>query len=326
MRQVCVLRGSKNLDPAAEPKPAVGENSHQLRNNDPEGLVAQYMAYLEREGYPQETRYPYLVKRLSRLGADLLNPETVKETIARQKIKNGSKLQYVYAYDSFAKMLKISWQPPKYSQEENLPFIPDEKELDQLIAACRSKRMAAYLQTLKETFADPGEALRIQWIDITGNTITINHPVKGHLPRKLQVSNKLLAMLNALPKTAERIFPTSYQVMENCYLRLRKKTADLQKNPRLLSIEMRTFRHWGGTTIAYHTNGNVLTVKKLLGHKCIENTMKYIGMINFKDDEYEVTTATTVDEAKQILSAGFDFVTEKNGIMIFRKPKRFSNV
>ena len=26
--------------------------------------------------------------------------------------------------------------------------------------------------------------------------------------------------------------------------------------------------------------------------------MKYIGMINFKTDEYEVTTATTVEEAK----------------------------
>jgi hypothetical protein len=26
------------------------------------------------------------------------------------------------------------------------------------------------------------------------------------------------------------------------------------------------------------------------------------------------------------LSAGFDYVTEKNGIMVFRRPKRFSNV
>ena len=39
--------------------------------------------------------------------------------------------------------------------------------------------------------------------------------------------------------------------------------------------------------IAYHTNGNVLLVKKLLGHKRIENSMKYIGMIEFKDDQFE---------------------------------------
>ena len=46
-------------------------------------------------------------------------------------------------------------------------------------------------------------------------------------------------------------------------------------------------------------------------------------MIHFKDDEFEVTSATTVEEAKQILSAGFDYVTQKDGIMLFRKPKRF---
>ena len=75
--------------------------------------------------------------------------------------------------------------------------------------------------------------------------------------------------------------------------------------------------------IALYTNGNVLTVKKLLGHKRVKNTMKYIGIINFKTDEYEVTTATTVEEAKTVLSAGFDYGTEKHGIMIFRRPKRF---
>jgi integrase len=133
-------------------------------------------------------------------------------------------------------------------------------------------------------------------------------------------------MLNSLPKTSERVFPTTYGVMQSCYQRIKKRTAELQKNPRLLAIEFRTFRHWGGTMLAHYTNGNVLTVKKLLGHKRVENTMKYIGMVHFKDDQYEVTTATTIDEAKQILSTGFDYVTEKNGIMLFRRPKRFSKV
>jgi hypothetical protein len=40
--------------------------------------------------------------------------------------------------------------------------------------------------------------------------------------------------------------------------------------------------------------------------------------------EFEVAAATTVKEAQQILSAGFDYVTEKCGIMLFRRPKRFS--
>ena len=279
---------------------------------------------MEREGYSQDSKYPQLIKRLAKLGADLFNPDSVKTVIARQEIRNGTRIQFVAAYDILTKILKIKWEPPHYAQEEIIPFIPFEAELDCLISACRSKRLAAYLQCLKETFGDPAEALGLRWIDISGNTITINKPCKGHLPRQLQVSNKLLSMLNSLPKTHERIFPTSYGSIFGSYTRLRKRTAELQKNPRLMSIEMRTFRHWGGTMIAHYTNGNVLTVKKLLGHKRIENSMKYIGMINFKDDEFEVTTATTVEDAKKILSAGFDYVTEKSGIMLFRRPKRFS--
>jgi hypothetical protein len=56
-------------------------------------------------------------------------------------------------------MLKISWERPHYAQEEIIPFVPLEKELDKLTAFCRSRRMATYLQTLKETFVDPSEAL-----------------------------------------------------------------------------------------------------------------------------------------------------------------------
>jgi integrase len=98
--------------------------------------------------------------------------------------------------------------------------------------------------------------------------------------------------------------------------------ARVLQNPRLLKISFKSFRHWGGSMIAHYTNGNVLTVKKLLRHKRIENTMKYISMIHFEDDEFEVTTATTIEEAKQILSAGFNYITEKNGVMLFRRPKR----
>jgi len=190
--------------------------------------------------------------------------------------------------------------------------------------------MAAFLQCLKETFADPSEALRIKWIDITGNIITINYPVKGHLPGQLEVSNKLIAMLNSLPKTSERIFPTSYGVIYSNYIRMRRRCAEVQKNPRLLSVEFRSFRHLGGSMIAHYTNGNVLTVKKLLRHKRVENTMKYISMIHFDDKNFEVTTATTPDEIKQLGMAGWAKYDEMtlNGTQMhfYKKPKRYANL
>ena len=52
--------------------------------------------------------------------------------------------------------------------------------------------------------------------------------------------------------------------------------------------------------------------------------MKYIGMLEFKDNDFEVAGVTTVDKAKAILTAGFDYMIEKSGIMLFRRPKRFA--
>lgn len=82
--------------------------------------------------------------------------------------------------------------------------------------------------------------------------------------------------------------------------------------------------------IAHYTNGNVLAVKRLLRHKQIKNTMKYISMIHFGDKDFEVATATTADEIKQLGMSGwakYDEITI-NGVQIhfYKKPKRFSNI
>ena len=64
--------------------------------------------------------------------------------------------------------------------------------------------------------------------------------------------------------------------------------------------------------LAHYTNGNVITVKKLLGHKRIENTMKHISMTsNFRDDEFEIATATTDEEIKKIGGPGFTKFAER---------------
>ena len=94
-RQVCALKKAKNLDSATETKIVAGEI--EKLPQDAKGLIAQFLAYLEKEGYSEETQFPNILRRLVKLGANLLNPESVKEVIGRQKVKDGMKLQYVYA-------------------------------------------------------------------------------------------------------------------------------------------------------------------------------------------------------------------------------------
>jgi len=116
---------------------------------DVKGLIIQFMAWCETQGYPEGNKYHHYLKRLVRLGANLLDPESVKETIGKHKCKNGTKMLFVYAYAAFNRMLKVTWEPPKYKQEETLPFVPEESELDQLIASCHGKRMASFPSMLE---------------------------------------------------------------------------------------------------------------------------------------------------------------------------------
>jgi hypothetical protein len=114
--------------------------------------------------------------------------------------------------------------------------------------------------------------------------------------------------------------------MFSCYSKVRKRAAELQKNPRLLAIELRTFRHWGGTMLAHYTNGNVLTIKKMLRHKNIQNTMKYIHTIRLRDEDFEIATATTSEEIKQLGQSGFVKYDKMRGIHFYRKPKKFGGL
>ncbi|MEM2947739.1 MAG: hypothetical protein QXN96_05850 [Candidatus Bathyarchaeia archaeon] len=66
---------------------------------------------------------------------------------------------------------------------------------------------------------------------------------------------------------------------------------------------------------------DILHVMQLLGHKKIENTLIYTQLIDFKTDEYVCKAAKTIEEATQLIEAGFEYVTEINNIKLFRKRK-----
>ena len=122
--------------------------------------------------------------------------------------KDGSKANAAQAYKTFCEAIGI--QIPKdinfdkwSKRQQKLPWIPLEIEIDQLIAGY-SRKIAAFLQLLKETWCRSGEAWRLEWTDVDSerNIITINSPEKNRLPRQFRVSSKLIAMLNVLPKTS----------------------------------------------------------------------------------------------------------------------------
>ena len=111
--------------------------------------------------------------------------------------------------------------------------------------------------------------------------------------------------------------------MQTSFHKVKKRATNTFQNPRLKAISFTIFRHRGATMI-YHQTKNILLVKKLLGHKRIENTMKYAQLIHFKGDEYDVATAITIEEDQELLKTGFEYVTERRGIKIYRRPKIYA--
>jgi integrase/DNA-directed RNA polymerase subunit M/transcription elongation factor TFIIS len=323
-RQVGVRRksGAKNLVEVARHEKAQREGTKP----DAEivkGLIVKYMAWLENQGYKSAKNRVNMIKRLVDLGANLLDPESVKLILAkREGWQDGYKMLMTYAYESFLKMEGLSWERPRYTQEQTLPFIPAEEELDQLIAGV-GKKVGTFLQGLKDTGADPGELAKLRLIDVNMKNKTVNiRPVKGHNPRILKVSSEFIRRLQNMPKKSEYIF--NYDSLKSGYNDARRHLAHKLNNPRLLSITFTTFRHWKGT-MEYHKTRDILHVKQLLGHKKIQSTMIYINLeaalFTDRHDEFHFATAKTVEEAGKLIEVGFEYVCHHEGAMLFRKRK-----
>jgi len=134
-------------------------------------------------------------------------------------------------------------------------------------------------------------------------------------------------MLNALPKEWMTVFHKSdanpidsLEWFRRTFLNQRREIAKKLQNPRIDRISFKTLRHWKATML-YARTKDILLVMRTLGHKNIKNTLVYTHLVDFQNDDYVCKTAKTVDEAKALIEAGFEYVTEFESVKLFRKRK-----
>jgi integrase len=284
---------------------------------------------MDKQGYSLETirLNRTALKVLAERGAALDNPESVKEVIAKQKSwSEARKRNVINAYTLFLKLQGLTWEKPKTNVTQKFPFIPKEEEIDALVSGTGPKT-ATFLQLLKETAMRCGEAKRLLWIniDIEKNTITLNDPEKGSNARMWKVSQKLIGMLNALPRESQKVFGDgSINSMKVTFQKARKRLSMKLQNPRLLEISFHTLRHWKAT-YEYHRTHDPYYVKQFLGHKSLKNTEIYINiertLFEPGSDEFTVKVAEKPEEVKSLLEVGFEYVCQKEGLIFLRKRK-----
>jgi integrase len=306
---------------------AAGATEKSVETETRQNLI-EFAWWMKKQGYADETIRCNVsaLKILKIRGADLHSPESVKEVIAKQKWSANRRKNVINAYTLFLKMHGLTWEKPKCTLEQKIPFIPTEQEINSLIAGS-SKKLAAFLQLLKETAMRAGEAVRLEWtdIDFERRIITLNKPEKRSNPRMWKVSNELIAMLKNLPKINQKVFgDATYNTFKQTFQRTRKRLAYTLQNPRLEKITLHTFRHWKATML-YHQTKDPYYVKQFLGHKTLKNTEIYITVAKTifgeYSDEFTVKVASKPEEIKALLETGFEYVCEKDGLMFFRKRK-----
>jgi hypothetical protein len=314
------------LDPTTETKTVAGDNL------DLNGKLIVYHMKMKLQGYKASTiRLSYsCLTVLMKRGADLSNPESVKQVISRQPWSGNRTRNVCIAYTAFLKYLEASWEPPYYEVTRKIPFIPTEQEINDLIAGSPNI-LAAFLQLLKETAMRRGEALAIPWkdVDLERRIIMCNFPEKGSNARVFNdLSGKLLNMFNNLQRENDMLFGTATQnMLKNQLCRTRKRLAFKLGNPRLKEIHFHTLRHWKATMM-YHYKPDILVVAEFLGHRNIENTRLYIQLEkalfkNLPNDQFITKIAHNTEEACKLIEVGFEYVTGEynDGGKIFRKRK-----
>jgi len=255
---------------------------------------------------------------------DLENPQAVKQFIAT-KTSNSYKKNLCLAYDKYAQYYKIEWQKPHYKQESKMIRIPTTEQLEMLIAKARPI-LAVKLTLSKETGLRPKELCNLKVSDIDYEQRLVYPTTAKHgAPRRLKISTNLREQLRAhidklklTPK--DKLFKGKTEDYSKQYRQMRNNLAEKLCKPELHTIRLYDSRHYFATML-YAKTRDILFVKQQMGHKKIETTLIYTQLLNLNDDEWTCKVAHNVKESTALIESGFEYITDQDGLKLYRKRK-----
>jgi integrase len=257
----------------------------------------------------------------------LEDPERVKDFIAKVNGSEGYKRNLAYAYQKYAQYRGIIWNKPKYNSNSKVPKIPLEEKINMIIANS-SRKLALAISMSRDLGLRPIELMNLKLKDIDSNNglvypETAKHGSSRVLKLRQSTLNLLLAYLAKHKEIGlnDKIFGNWNSEAYGKYFRAtRNRIANKLNDPSIKNITLYSLRHFFASRL-YHQTNNILLVKQLLGHKKIETTLIYTQLIDVKDDEYICQIARTLEEAKRLIEAGYEYITEMDGVKLFRKRK-----
>ncbi len=288
--------------------------------------IEKLLVQLKNDGKAKTTilNYQIYLGLLLKKGANLFNPESTKAVLADLEIKQASKRLTASMLATWFDFNGIYWKKPTYYRDSEVPYIPTEEEIDQLIAGL-GKKTATFCQILKDTGARCGEISQLTWADIDFVQRKVNIKAeKRSNGRILPLTEKSMSMLANIRRKGERIFANS-SGLRACFFSQRKRIADKIANPNILKIHFHTSRHWKATT-ELHNFHDRERVQIILGHKSQNSTETYVHIdkmlyLSKGTDGFIVKVADELEDAIKLMEIGFEYHTEIAGHKVFRKRK-----
>jgi len=284
------------------------------------------MLYMKKNAYA-DTTIKAVGRRLRHLerNCDLHDPENVKTYIGNKTTGNGHKQSLIEAYAILMRSINQEWSQPFYKRYDKLPKIPTTEKLNLIIANARIK-LSLFLSMSRDLGTRPIELtwLKVNDIDLKSGVVTLTG-AKYTIGRTLKLKTKTLEMLKQfiIKKNLnqnDRLFPSKSKNIGTVYRRLRNRLSEKLQDPTIRQIRLYDFRHHYASML-YHKTKDLLLVKAQLGHKDLRTTLRYTQLLNLQDDEWTCKASTNVKESTALIEAGFEYVTEQDGLKLFRKRK-----
>jgi len=257
------------------------------------------------------------------------NPQQVRDYIVEHATwKNTFKEAVCDAYQHYVDVNGLVWNKPIFQRTQRLPNVPTKEQIA-LVKGEANPRDALIFSLLEEWGLRPIELYQTRVRDVNLERGTNNiETAKWGSPRKTEpLKPSTLAMLKTYISTRNlgfnnKLFPKmSPKRMGEQWNRAKKRIARKLQDPTILKFRLYDLRHYFGT-MAYHRTKDLLYVKQKMGHRSIKNTLIYVHLIEWSDEEYICKVAETKEQKMALIEQGFEFILQdKNNLSYFRKRK-----
>jgi integrase len=255
----------------------------------------------------------------------MTNTEAVTKYVEQYTQSNNYRNTILRRYAQFLRFLKKEVKVKSYSTDAKEIRCPTHEKLEMIISNA-GKTMSLKLQLSLETGLRPVELIGLKAKDIdTDQRIVYPTTAKHGAPRKIQIPNTLNMRLRQYIikndiQPNQQIFKGDEVRYGKEYREIRNRLAKKLSDPSIQTIRLYDFRHYFGT-MTFNKTRNIKVTQYLTGHKHSNTTDIYTHLINVNDDEWICNTAQTIAESKQLIEAGFEYVTEQDGLKLYRKRK-----